>query len=420
MAQRAGSEVVGRLDVDMARVRGFVASAPEPPRSNVLLALPGSNSVTALNALLARKNLKELLKIVVTRFGQTTGSTERELYRVAIDSLHAVSDAALERVLTGPDITSWIAVARGGATEPPVPRGEDPLAHQLAFFLLPEIAAHADRAVPEFRVGADRCGGLAVPRLKVATSVPSTTGSWWLTVGPDEVLASDGAGTLVTLSEPLEAIADGPVVVPHPSRWLDEHLPATEVLPTATPSDMDRFRQDFGAAAQLLCDVWPQAWTEVRHCVERLAPMPFAGLRPHNYSVHAFRGMIVSSPRPAVMAAQTLVHETGHNRMSTIIDLLPLCTNPADRAISPVVNADRPLTAVFHGCYSFAREVHLTRMLLEHGVDSVPTTDMRRYLAERAGIVRAARDLLLERADLLPAGEAIVSEVGDVLDRLPG
>ncbi|MFE4670494.1 HEXXH motif-containing putative peptide modification protein [Streptomyces sp. NPDC056716] len=414
VAEHTGTKTAERLYVDMEWVRGFIGSAPQPPRSDLVLPGPATE---ALNSLLARKNLKDLLKLVVTRFGQTTATAERELYRATLDALTAQDAATLERVLTGPDVTSWIAVAKLGPAELPVRRREDTLAHQLAFFLLPELAGRADRLVPALRVDADRTGGLALPRLGLAASTVSASGSWQVTVGPDGPRLDAGDGRDVPPSRKLERIADGPVVVEHPSAWLDEHLPPTEVLPTAAPADVERFRRDFGDAADLLREVWPQVWDEIVACVERLVPMPFAGLRPHNYSVHAFRGLIVSSPRPAVMAAQTLVHETGHHRMSTIIDLLPLCTNPTDRAISPVVNADRPLTAVFHGCYSFAREVQLTRMLIERGIPSVPATDMGRYLAERATIVRAAWEVLRDRADLLPAGEAIMTEVSEILDR---
>ncbi|MEU2060101.1 cupin domain-containing protein [Streptomyces sp. NPDC013455] len=425
VAMRAARGPVDRLDIDMAAVKGFVATAPAPPADGFVL--PGTDPDTAapLNALLARKNLRDLLKLVLRRFAQTSGETERELYQAAVAALTTAPATALEALLTGPDVTSWIAVAKQGPGQLPVARQEDPLAHWLAFFLLPELAASAGTVpVAEIRVPADRDGGLAVPRLGRAIGVRSATGTWSLSVAEDgAVLARDGA-TTVALCESgpgtrtLERVLDGPWIVPSPSRWLDRHLPPTEVLPSVEPADVARFHDEFTEAAELLRAVWPEAWDETRVCVERLLPMPWAGLRPHNYSIHAFRGQIVSSPRPTLMAAQTLVHETGHNRMSTLIDLMPLCANPDDRAISPVVDADRPLTAVFHGCYSFAREIHLTALLIDKGVPEVPTTDIRGYLAQRTEIVRAAWALLNARARPEPVGAAILAEVGAILDRL--
>jgi hypothetical protein len=47
-----------------------------------------------------------------------------------------------------------------------------------------------------------------------------------------------------------------------------------------------------------------------------------------------------------------------------------------------------------------------------------PTTDMSRYPVERAAIVRAAWELLRERADLLPTGEAIMTEIGEILGQV--
>ncbi|MFF4171648.1 JmjC domain-containing protein [Streptomyces sp. NPDC001744] len=425
VATRTTRGPVDRLDIDMAAVKAFVAAAPAPPVDGFVLPGGTPDAVAPLNALLARKNLRDLLKLVLHRFARTTGEAERELYQAVVTTLTATPATALERLLAGPDVTSWIAVAKQEPGDLPVARQEDPLAHWLAFFLLPELAASGGTVpVPEIRVPADRDGGLAVPRLGRAVGARSAAGTWSLSVAADgTVLARDGA-TTVSLFEDgpdtraLDRVLDGPWIVPGPSRWLDRHLPPTEVLPTAEPADVARFRDEFTEAAELLRAVWPEAWDETRACVERLLPMPWAGLRPHNYSIHAFRGQIVSSPRPALMAAQTLVHETGHNRMSTLIDLMPLCANPDDRAISPVVDADRPLTAVFHGCYSFAREIHLTALLIDKGVPEVPTTDIRGYLARRTGIVRAAWALLRERARPEPVGAAILAEVEGILDRL--
>ncbi|CAL9638205.1 aKG-HExxH-type peptide beta-hydroxylase [Streptomyces sp. enrichment culture] len=426
VAMRAARGPVDRLDIDMTTVKRFIASAPEPPVDGFVLPGGPPDSAAPLNALLARKNLRDLLKLMLRRFTLAAGETERELYQACARALTASSGTAPEALLAGPDITSWIAVAKQGPSDLPVARQEDPLAHRLAFFLLPELAAVAGAVpVPEIRVLADRDGGLAVPRLGRAVTARSATGTWSLSVAADgAVIARDGGGTTVALSEDgpgtgaLGRVLDGPWIVPAPSHWLDEHLPPTEVLPSVEPVDVARFHDEFTEAAELLRAVWPEAWEETRSCVERLLPMPWAGLRPHNYSIHAFRGQIVSSPRPALMAAQTLVHETGHNRMSTLIDLMPLCSNPEDRAVSPVVNADRPLTAVFHGCYSFAREIHLTSLLIDKGVPEVPTTDIRGYLAHRTEIVRAAWALLHERARLEPVGAAILAEVERILDRL--
>jgi HEXXH motif-containing protein len=114
------------------------------------------------------------------------------------------------------------------------------------------------------------------------------------------------------------------------------------------------------------------------------------------------------------MAAQSLAHETGHNRLSTIIDLFPLCANPTHVVVSPVVQANRTLPFVFHGCFAFCQDILLTRRLLPALTD-VPTASIEQYLQKTTDKVAAAVEVLGKHAVFAPVGQAIRDEVRAVL-----
>ncbi|ORI13550.1 hypothetical protein BJI47_23295 [Rhodococcus sp. 1168] len=410
----------------MDRVRAFVASSPQVPVSGFLLPDTALRTVTALQGLLARKTLKDLLKTVHARSAAATDSADRLRMQIAVNALLDVEPDKLEQILTRPELIAWIAVAKASDAPTVDHKGADPLAHRLLFVLAPEVlAARLDTVPPPIRIQADTDGRLAVPRMGLLCTHVSDTGWWELSFSGNDLVVSDGTTPIIMDAQsdhvvPLQRIADGPFVVPRASAWLDAFGADSAALTPASEIEVGQFVDYFTEGAELLASHWPPAWAETAAVIEQLVPVRSQGLTPYNFSVHAFRGLIASTPRPGPMAAQILVHETGHNLMSTIIDLLPLCTNPDTRVISPVVNQERALPAVFHGCFSFGREVHLTQLLLEAGVEPVATTDMDKYLKDRTDTVREALNVLTDTADLLPAGTAIVEEVARVLAKVEG
>jgi HEXXH motif-containing protein len=206
----------------------------------------------------------------------------------------------------------------------------------------------------------------------------------------------------------------GPTMAPAPTGWAADYIPRTEHLHVASPAEFPVFCASMVEAAELLIDQWPHAWQHLTSELRWLLPLPDSGKPAHNYSVHAFRGLVVSSPRAPHALAQTLVHEGAHNRMSTIIDLFELCENAAETVWSPIVEAKRPLTAVFHGCFAFSQDIALTRLLLEspHGH---PVASMERYLENRTSAVRSGLEVLRSTARLAPVGEAILDEITGLL-----
>ncbi|MFO0579685.1 MAG: HEXXH motif-containing putative peptide modification protein [Polyangia bacterium] len=110
---------------------------------------------------------------------------------------------------------------------------------------------------------------------------------------------------------------------------------------------------------------WLEAFRELCLGVSVILPLQSRGLEPHNESVHAMRGLVASSARAGHRAAQTLVHEAGHNKMSSVLDVFTLFHNRDDElCYSPFVGIPRPMAALFHGVFSFLQDMRVTRRLM--------------------------------------------------------
>jgi HEXXH motif-containing protein len=134
--------------------------------------------------------------------------------------------------------------------------------------------------------------------------------------------------------------------------------------------------------------------------------------------MHVFRELFLNILRPSVMAAQTILHETGHNLMSTFIELAPLCANAGVKVMSPIVPKGRAVSAVFHGAYSLACEIYFTWILIKAGIPPVEGANMERYLDERTQVVTEARDVLIGCAELAPIGAQVIEEISAILDEI--
>jgi len=154
---------------------------------------------------------------------------------------------------------------------------------------------------------------------------------------------------------------------------------------------------------------WPEAWDEFRRLISVLAPLEAVGLRPHNASVHGFRGLITSSPRPSYLAAQTLLHETGHNKFSSIYDLFILFDNEeGNQAYSPFVGTDRPLSAVSHGIFAFLQDVHIS-LRLRGQVDQIRDLNLDRYIDKRRFAIDTAIGNLKRTVSLAERGRQLMA-----------
>lgn len=407
-----------RLDVD--RVRRFVASAPEPPTSELLLP-SGGTSNSRLRGLLARRTLRRLLKVIAVRVEQAANPADRVLYQVVADTVLGLSDDQLDVLCTEPEITSWVAVAEA-APQPQAPRSDDALAAQLAAVLLPELAAAGASSIA-VAVDSDVDGAFTLRRvgLRLVPTAPVARAHLTVADGVISVVGPAGPTTLRVDAQPpgftVEALPtlldDGPRLLPAPPAWMAAHIPGD--MTAVDRAGAAEFGAAMSSGAAVLREHWPQAWQELTESVRILLPLQSRGHEPYNYSVHGFRGLILSSPRYSYLAAQTLAHETAHNKMSTLVDLFPICRNSDETVVSPVVGAERPLINVFHGAYAFSQELALTRRLIG-AVPDLPGLSMTRYLQRTTDKVASALAVLERVADPEPVGAALMREVRAVLD----
>lgn len=185
-------------------------------------------------------------------------------------------------------------------------KGEDPLAHRLLFVLAPEVlAARLDTVPPPIRIQADTDGRLAVPRMGLRCTHVSATGWWQLSFSGNDLVVSDGTTSIIMDAQsdhvvPLQRIPDGPFVIPRASAWLDAFGADSAALTPASEIEVGDFVDYFTEGAELLASHWPAAWAETAAVIEQLVPVRSQGLTPYNFSVHAFRGLIASTPRPAL------------------------------------------------------------------------------------------------------------------------
>lgn len=404
------------LSVDMDRVRAFVATAPTFPAQGFVLPRDGLDTHQVLRALLARRTLRRLLALIVKRFELTRSARHRGLYQQCVEVLLARTDEAIERLCSEPEIVSIVAVSLADEV-----RYEDPLAEDLACILIPEFEASGADSEP-FVVLPDLDGAFTLRRagVRVITDTPYrelvirvVSGKWMVHL--DGRLYAPTLAPGLRLEELPRLCGNGPHLSPAPTTWLARNVRGQE-LSVADPAAFREFCGAMLSGAEALAAAWPAAWREVREGIRWLLPLPDRGPAAFNYSVHAFRGLIVSSPRRNHRCAQTLAHEAGHNRLSTLLDLVDLCADPSRVVTSPVVNAARPISFVFHGCFAFIQDVVVTERLLPSASNS-ERASMERYLDEARRKTAEALKVLRRETAPTAVGEVVLSEIAEALDQ---
>lgn len=161
------------------------------------------------------------------------------------------------------------------------------------------------------------------------------------------------------------------------------------------------------AGLEIVKDVWVEAYEEILENIFQVMPIRPDGLNPHNYSIHAFRGIILCAQRPAYMLAQSFVHETGHNKFSTITDIYTLIDNKEEKTfISPFVNKPRTFIPIFHGIFSFLEDLYISKKML-FKVSEVSEGSLERYIKLISGRVEEALGIIKQNAPLTEDGHKL-------------
>lgn len=159
------------------------------------------------------------------------------------------------------------------------------------------------------------------------------------------------------------AIDDVPLLEMFPSEEVATRSAALDI--ELNVNQVNHFANYLEEGLVLLGDHWSEGYADVIACVQRTMPLASNGtMDPLNLSVHALRGLVATAPRGSYLSAQLLAHESGHNRLSTIIDLFPLIlNNENEQFYSPFVKAMRSPYALLHGIFAFTRDLEITRRM---------------------------------------------------------
>ena len=420
------------LGLDMGRVRALFASSPPAPDVADLV-LPGRSPMAwrDLLVLLARLYLKRLLLVATRICPLIDDEAVRASFRAVLHGLLRLPPDEIEAAVRRPEVVAWVFSAHREEQFRYGPRFER-LALHLAAHLLPPLVRHG-KLVPGTRlvlIGSrdDAIDLLAAGcTLRFARPLPARLTAIAAT---DHLVMEAGArplgrveyGSLAAddgvCSAPLPTLAGGPLLIAR-------HRFYADYFPTSTPGvsallDLDdgelrEFGARLGAGAAIVRAWWPQAWNELVAHIVQVMPVADRGLDPHNASVHAFRGLITTSARPSYLGAHSLVHEAGHNKLSTIADLVTLVEDDGLQLSSPFVDAPRPPINLIHGIFSFLQDVELSRRLLGR-VDSIGGIELDRYLALQTIRIRTAVATLRRRARLTAAGARLLTAAEGALD----
>ncbi|MFD7341153.1 HEXXH motif-containing putative peptide modification protein [Streptomyces violascens] len=361
-----------RVHVDVSSLRPlFQEATPEMDLS--LAVLPGHpDDPTRTIARMAAKIYLKRLLVQLRAHGDNSSPPEaRRWAQGMVDGLLRLPHERLLRLVLRPDVTSWTKAAqrvRDGHLD------LDPrvlLAH-AGNFLLPGLLhpeTLRDAEIPVFA----QAGEVVLPAAHVALRIPDAAGI--LTVRGTErglhvaagervygipwVCLSDGPEVEHPAVRRLSALPDGPLLS-GPLPWHRIAYPGEAEAPLVLgPDALARFAEAIGSGWDTVRRHWPEAAAVVRDTTVHIMPVRSQGNWPFNFTLPGFRGLVLTSERHTYLAAQTLVHESGHNRFNSILDVYSVAENAAEEHYSPFVEASRPLVNIFHGVLSFLNDVHM-------------------------------------------------------------
>lgn len=211
------------------------------------------------------------------------------------------------------------------------------------------------------------------------------------------------------------------IFLPRHDRLFDELLPS-DLLKRAGAffhdigdEEFHLFEKSMTAGMSLVEEYWAAAYQGILIEVDTILPLQNKGLAPNNWSVDNCRGLVACGSRPSYLASQSLVHEAGHNRFGSILDLFHLYDNPSsERYLSPFVGNPRPWSAIFHGVFSFIQDLYLSRRLYGK-VPEIEGLSLIRYIDDITRRINEGLKLINQHAQLTDHGRALVTAFEEVM-----
>jgi HEXXH motif-containing protein len=358
------------VTVDVAPIKSLFTTGHQVDLSESVLPVDGGGAPAALDDLVGKRYLKRLLVLARDRANRSPDAARS--VQAVLTGLTGLPHDALLGWCRRPEVTSWVWQAERERNAG-YHRSPDTLLEHLATFALPEILRHGVLE-PGVALQVIADGG-KLPLLSSArvVTVPVVTGERLTACLVDDAVEFRARAAVQRIpvaallgDEPHGQVKDiarvagsGPLVLSRHS-WYDAFYPKNTDQPLALAGqDLYDFEGVVRSGLAVVDRHWAPAGQTVRRVVSQVMPLDDRGNLPWNNSVHGFRGLILMSPRGSYLGAQTLCHETAHNRFSTIVDLFPLAENPDDVVFSPFVAQDRPLTSLLHGIFAFLNDIQM-------------------------------------------------------------
>ena len=429
-ATRAQTGSGSELSLDMNRIR-MLLHAPLPPLTLNRLVEPESTvgHYASLRARTSRIYLKRFFLMCATAFSLIPDSELAESVRVVARSFQSLDLKTAQQAALRPEFTSWTWRAEETIASGYNQRFESLCLHLGNIALstliqagaLPEgetirLSRSTERTIHLLGIGRLLRHDVELPKQLCAERRGDTLricgpSGPLLEVALSDLHAPNPSNTHVQL---LRTVHDCSAALLRRDAWYDEYFPRDPAL-RASPLFLEiddvgfeYFAHCMSEGAALIQTYWPAGFREFVEGISLLLPLSSQGLEPHNASVHSFRGLITSSARPSYFAAQTLLHEAGHNKFSSVLDCYKLYRNPDDELHpSPFVGSLRPFSALLHGVFSFLQDIHITQRMVGH-VPEIRGFSMERYLAKIKRRVTQAITTIREHAQLTPAGEELM------------
>lgn len=388
---------------------------------------PDERTSRLLRASTGRVYLKRVLKLAQGAFPQIEDPSIRASVAVAIERLLGMDARRVWDVALRPEMTCWVHVMHRAMEAGYAPRIAEVAAVLPRLLAGSLLVAGALRDGDRLRLELPRPGEVHLEPFGLTASLPDPAATQaWLSVSSEggelryRFTAGDGLEPTGWTAAP--RVQPGGLALVYGDAWIEGHYPRGAQA-RAEPLWMDLGEEDKQALAQalgdgmtILSEEMPEMFDEVTRSVDVLVPVRGRGLEPLNESVHAMRGLVAISARPDYLAAQSLVHETAHNRLSSLLDVHRLVLNPdREQYRSPFTGSDRPMVNLVHGVFSFVQEVALNTRLYGH-VYEHPGYELASYtgmLVERIG---EALDTIRRHGRLTSSGDSLIHRIELALD----
>ncbi|MFI6598666.1 aKG-HExxH-type peptide beta-hydroxylase [Nonomuraea sp. NPDC050536] len=187
-------------------------------------------------------------------------------------------------------------------------------------------------------------------------------------------------------------------------------------------------RAVFCDAASLVADAWPQMLAELRVVVKQIALLCGGGIA--GYTDFATHGTVYISERrlaggrgsldPAIVLAESLIHEGTHNRCNAATTLTPLLKPSGGRNApllqTPLRSDPRPLSGLLQQLVVLVRCTYFYEQLMERsGLDSRDSWERHDELARQANqALTAARTQI---SSFTAQGRAVLHEAQSFCDK---